>query len=339
MANTNSAIVLGAGFSFAAGLPLTKDLFNCGSVVPRAQSPAAGMNNAQVLSAYESWTEKHPSSSAEEWLLELYKMRDDALQEMIQGTSWSKAVRFALARLVELPPGSNTHYYFGICTPRCHPAHEEFWQRVNSVLGARVIVSLNYDILVEQALHSVGPQHRSSPRCYYGGFPHTQVVRKMTDVTKRKSDLVQLGNDIVLYKLHGSVNWAWEHHSPSLKIHDDVRAVFRHDDSVGTPAIIPPIPEKQMPDEFSQIWHEARKSLEACQHWLVCGYSLPPYDLALRDFFRSVLTKRQQSQILILAPDSDLLVKRWREITPDCTQIRALPGLPQAFGYDWSIPS
>jgi hypothetical protein len=202
--------------------------------------------------------------------------------------------------------------------------------------GARIVVTLNYDILVEQALHSEDTGHRAAPRCYYGGFQQIQVVRKMTDVTRKKFELVQLGNEIVLYKLHGSVNWAWEQHTPTLKMHDDVRAVFRHNDKVGTPAIIPPIPEKAMPPGFSQIWAEARNSLLRAPRWIVCGYSLPTYDLALRTFFKDILSAEQQALILVLAPDSPALVERWRELSPKHTQIRSLPGLPDAFDLDWN---
>jgi hypothetical protein len=200
----------------------------------------------------------------------------------------------------------------------------------------RLVVSLNYDIRVEQALHSEDTGHRAAPRCYYGGFQHVQVVRKMTDVTKKKYELVQLGNEIVLYKLHGSVNWAWEPHTPTMKIHDDVRAVFRKDDRFGTPAIIPPIPEKAMPEAFSQIWAEARGSLLKSSRWIVCGYSLPEYDQALRRFFKDILAAQQQALILVLAPDSSVLVERWREICPRHVQVLPLPGLPEALELDWN---
>lgn len=329
-----TAVILGAGFSFAAGLPLTRSLFDCG--LPQAQSSSAAENHAQVAFAYQRWKSGHPSATAEEWLRELYDLRDDGLQAMSQGTTWDKAIRFALSRLVDLPKGSNSHYYFGICTHRCHPVHREFWKRVESDLHSRTVVTLNYDILVEQALHTGSETSRSAPRCYYGGFSHVQAVRKMKNVTKKTFDLVQLGNDVVLYKLHGSINWAWEWHSPTLKIHDDVRAVFRRNKDVGTPAIIPPIPEKEMPPEFSQVWSEARRSLKVCPRWLVCGYSLPPYDIALRDFFAEILSHKMQAEILVLAPDSASLVARWGAIAPPATRIRALPGLPEAFQHDWT---
>jgi hypothetical protein len=262
-------------------------------------------------------------------------MRGNPLQEIVHGTTWSKALRFALSRLVNLPPGSNSHYYFGICTAECHPIHARFWRRVEDDFQARIVVTLNYDILVEQALHEGDARHRQAPRCYYGGFQHVQVVRKMTDVTKKRDELVRLRNEIVLYKLHGSVNWAWEWHSPTLKIHNDVRAVFRHNDEVGTPAVIPPIPEKEMSPEFSQIWNEARRSLSQCPQWLVCGYSLPGYDVAIRAFFEGILSEGRQSLIILLDPNSSTLAEFWRQICPPCTEVLSLPGLPEAFDQEW----
>lgn len=331
----DTAIILGAGFSFVAGLPLARNLFDTVGVLPRSQSLASEKNHREVANAYSVWLKSHRASNAEEWLLELYRQKDNPVQEMAQQTTWSKALRFALARLVDLPPGKNSHYYFGICTAKCHPVHQRFWRRIEDDFGSRVVVTLNYDLLVEQALHTGESKHRGAPRCYYGGFQYVQAVRKMTDVTKKRFELVPLGNEIVLYKLHGSVNWAWERHAQTLKIHDDVRAVFRHNDDVGTPAIIPPIPEKEMPPEFSQVWDEARRSLSECSRWIVCGYSLPPYDLALQSFFEQVLSKRTQALILVLSPESTELAKRWQAICPKSTRVLPLPGLPEALDLVW----
>jgi hypothetical protein len=199
----DTAVILGAGFSFVTGLPLTRNLFETGGVLPRSQSAAAETNHREVSSAYTYWLMNHPSTNAEEWLLELYRQKDDALQEIAQRTTWSKALRFALARLIDLPPGRNSHYYFGICTGRCHPTHRHFWQRILDDFGSRVVVTLNCDLLIEQALHADNSQHRGAPRCYYGGFQYVQVVRKMTDVTKKQYELVRLG------KRNGFVQTSW----------------------------------------------------------------------------------------------------------------------------------
>jgi hypothetical protein len=84
-------------FSFVTGLPLTRNLFDTGGVLPRSQSAAAETNHREVSRAYSNWLMSHPgTTNAEEWLLELYRQKDNALQEMAQRTTWSKALRLHL---------------------------------------------------------------------------------------------------------------------------------------------------------------------------------------------------------------------------------------------------
>src|SRR5436305_15326293 len=134
----NTAVILGAGFSSVAGLPLTRNLFETDGVLPRAQSLAAQKNHREVHKAYSIWLKSHASINPEEWLLELYRQKDNPFQETAQQTTWSKALRFALARLIDLPRGKNSHYYFGICTAKCHPIHQRFWRRIEDDFGSKV---------------------------------------------------------------------------------------------------------------------------------------------------------------------------------------------------------
>jgi len=325
-------VILGAGFSYVGGLPLTRDLFDLSAPLPRAQSDTSVENHHSVRAAY-SRASSRGAVNAEQWLAELYATRANPLQRLSTGTTWDAAVRYALARLIELPAGSNSHYYYGIGSYRCHPVHEAFWTRLEQY-GAKYIITLNYDMLVEQALHSTPSKHRAAPRCRYGGFQHVQVVRKLKDVVTKQEELLRLGDDFVLYKLHGSVNWAWEPHSPTLKIHQDVRAVFRADNKYGVPAIVPPIPEKEMPQEFGQVWNEARKVLSECDTWVVCGYSLPSYDKALADFFGDILRSRATTRLTILDPCSSAVASKWETLGANIT-CRTLPGLPDALNFAW----
>lgn len=324
-----TAIVLGAGFSHVAGLPLTRNLFDLA-----ADTHITKAAHLDAVRAYEGWKRDNPEGVPEDWFAYLYPDRANPLQRFRHGVTWHDALQFALSRLVRLPDGSHAHYYHGITTHRCNPIHRAFWDRVETREGARHIISLNYDILVEQALHHGDGHHRSAPRCRYGGFPYTQVVRKMLDVRDGKHELVELGKEYVLYKLHGSVNWAFEPHSESMKIHDDVRAVFRRDAEDGTPAIIPPIPEKRMPREFSQVWHEARSVLAASDRWIVCGYSLPAYDRALQQFFGAILRLRPSTTIVVLDPDAEAVGARWQRLA-DRLNIILRPGLPAALETTW----
>jgi len=145
---------------------------------------------------------------------------------------------------------------------------------------------------------------------------------------------MELGDDFVLYKLHGSLNWAWGPHSPTLKIHQDVRPVFRADDEYGVPAIVPPIPEKEMPPEFGQVWNEARKVLLDAPTWIICGYSLPDYDQALRDLFGGILRTRTMTRLIVIDPDSQAVAARWKTLASNCV-LQPLPGLPAALNESW----
>jgi hypothetical protein len=322
-----TAIVLGAGFSHVAGLPLLGHLFD-----PDANSVVSPVR-VDVLRAYEMWSRGRADGTPEDWLAQLYPYRDSPLQRFQYGVTWDEVMQFLLSKLVRLPGGSHAAYYHGITTHQCHSVHREFWRRIESIENARHIVSLNYDILVEQALHTGDGKHRSAPRCRYGGFPYTQVVRKLLDV-RGKYELVELGAEFVLYKLHGSINWAFEPHSDSMKIHDDVRAVFRTGAKAGVPAIIPPIPEKEMPPHFSQVWREARSALAASERWIVCGYSLPVYDEALRRFFGSILGQRSMTTVVILDPDAEAVALRWRSLASG-VEVVTRPGLPAALETVW----
>ena len=79
------------------------------------------------------------------------------------------------------------------------------------------------------------------PVFYYGGHPYNQHVQKMIRLSGAgpRSVAVPLGHQVPIYKLHGSINWAWEPHSETLKVHDDVRAAFRqHKSGISWPVVI-----------------------------------------------------------------------------------------------------
>lgn len=329
-----AALVLGAGFSHVAGLPLTRTLFDDAEPLPRTTSKAMRSAFDGVRSAFVRARMADPGLTAEEWLAQLFVQRHDPSQEKLFQTTWQHAIRYALARVVTLPKGSKAHFFYGIGTYNCHVIHRRFWERIERDFKVKYIVTTNYDILVEQALHSNPSPHRTAPRCRYGGFPYVLTVRKMTDLTTRAHESLELGKDFVLYKLHGSVNWAWERHEPSIKIHHDVRAVFRSGNKQGEPAIVPPVLEKDMPQEFVQIWNEAKAVLSKTPVWIVCGYSLPDYDKALCAFFQEALHLRQATELIILDPDSSVVARRWMALATNCTAL-PLPGLPEALDVSW----
>jgi hypothetical protein len=312
-------------------LPLTSELFDTDQI-PTSQEGKDRVALERVALAYKTWKERNPASGAEVWLAELYK--NGPMSSRRVGTNWHDAIQFALRRLVNVEHARTKPYYYGILDAYAHPVHERFWQVVNRNFELNSVVSLNYDILVEQAMHEPGTTHRAAPQCFYGGFPYRQLVWKLTNVTTRDGEWVELGHRFQLYKLHGSVNWAWEH-SRNMKMHADLRAIFRQSRRNWGAAIIPPIPEKELPPQFAQIWDQAAASLLAADIWVVCGYGMPDYDLALASFFaRARLASKKLQRIVIIDPNSAKLAEKWSD-PAGRVPLTTLPGLPEALDLDW----
>ena len=321
-----TTVILGAGFSYIAGLPLTRDLFETDEL-PRSFSPEAAERHRQVLHAWRAWASKKPGENGEKWLAKLYDLL--GAEALVYLTSYQDAVDFALARLVQLPPGSKAHYYHGVTTSVECKEHRLFWNYMRRDFDLRAVVTMNYDILAEQGLREEYSSHRAKPMFHYGGFPYTQHVRKLTNVVTREFEEVVLDGPIALFKMHGSLNWTYEWSPDRMKMHDDVRAVFRPDREVGVPQIVPPLVEKKAPDWLRTIWNGARQALGDSQVWFVCGYSLPEYDTALRELFRAAASRTFSLRIIISDPFSDEVSKKWAALVPRGTRIEALPGLPE----------
>lgn len=318
-----TSVILGAGFSYVAGLPLTRDLFKT-VAPPKSFSKTAEESHKRVANAYQDWVAKTGKEDAELWLLDLY---DDKARCACPVT-FDDAVRFAMARLVILPDWKwrTTPYMYGITRSVECPLHRQFWAELRRCFNLKNVVTMNYDILAEQGLKADYSDSRTAPLCHYGGQPWPQIVEKMLDVRSRAKEDVKLSLEIAVFKMHGSVNWCDEPHG--FKIHDDVRGVFRAAAKHGELAIVPPIPGKDGPPWLTKVWEYAAKGLKASRRWIVCGYSMPDYDDALRDFFREAAASIANLEIFILDPNALALVSKWQAITPASTVITPLKGLP-----------
>jgi hypothetical protein len=275
----------------------------------------------EVRSAYLRWHETNASSGPEQWLKELFGLDahnplNEAWRPEPEGLLFD-AVQYILRCLCQPKNATKGPYYYGVTRPKgVHADHADFWRllRREDNLG---VVTFNYDILAEHGLvDRVGEDVR--PAFYYGGFMYHQHVQRMIDVAapptgvdaRPKSESVALGHEVPLYKLHGSINWAWEPHSETIKIHDDVRAAFRRE-GAGTPAVVPPVEEKQLPREFTEIWTAAERHLSKSDTWIVCGYSAPEYDLAARALLaRSALAGRPK-HVELIDPNASELIEVW----------------------------
>lgn len=327
MATDTNEIVLfvGAGFSFSAGLPLTKNLF---AEIP--YTPYS--NNKSVFEQVRAaWLIHGAGKNPEVWLKEVYLVRDN-LPEFIYGVNWEDILDFLMARLVKLPKGSNAHYYHGISTSIDSTVHREFWIKIRKVFNLKTVITTNYDLLIEQGLKNEYKDERTAPICYYGGYPYLQVVRKMTDVITKKSIDLKLGHEVELIKLHGSLNWVQEPHG--YKIHEDVRAVFRKSRGLGKPRIIPPLEEKEQPQWAFDIWNAAETALTKTEKWFICGYSFPSYDIAINNMIARSGSHHKQLKVIIADPLSNNVKSNLEGLLPKTTEYLLLPGLPDLINHN-----
>jgi len=310
------AIILGAGFSFAAGLPLTSALFETDVLVT---SKGAGRRFSQVLAAWERW-QANAGTGPEQFM--------DAAYRREAGVHWRHVVEFVAAVLAtprgaDRPAGQNPRYAGRITVKNRSEFHNEFWNRFVRRFGPLCVVTTNYDLLIERALRHRPMKRTPMSGIYYGGLARPQVLKGLAQpwTVRRPQRYVELTGTLPLYKLHGSLNWSFE--KGELVMYQDMRAVFRKG---GTSAIVPPVTEKTVPDWLSPVWEECRSVLSACHTWFVCGYSLPPYDEALMKLFKG--SGGDVERLFLSDPYArGELESRWRGVAPGAS-IVCLPGLP-----------
>lgn len=318
--NNKFILFLGAGFSKTAGLPLTNELFD---KLPWSPIPGYKDIYINVKREWDNFHNLNPNIYVEEWIRNIYNNR--VTKDGNKRDFWDDVRDFFLARLVDLPHGKNSHYYFGITTEIKSKIHKNFWEKMLNKYDIRNIITTNYDLVIEQGLKREYTGHRSAPLCFYAGHPFGLKVKKNINVSKRKYEEVELGHEICLFKLHGSLNWVDEPHA--YKVHDDVRAVFRKNQMLGRPRVIPPLIEKEKPEWAFDIWNRAERVLKNANTWFFCGYSCPEYDYAISNLLKK--SYHQNLRIKISDINSEVVLSRLTNILPGNFDYELLNGLPE----------
>ncbi len=150
-------------------------------------------------------------------------------------------------------------------------------------------VSLNYDILIDNALVDLYPN-------YDYGVEFTNFGRRSGWKRPKKRKVVSL------YKLHGSLNWLYCPTCISLTLTPKekgvVKLVFKPKNcdvctSEMTPIIIPPTFFKVMSNFYLQeIWHKAENALKQAKRIFFCGYSFPDADIHIKYLLKRVEINR-----------------------------------------------
>lgn len=312
---------LGAGFSSVAGVPLAKNLFRPDYLL--ALSERSQRRFEAVLEHYRDWQVSNSSAHAEQYMSDLYTRAAGPNAPL-----WAWVVEYVGAVIASAgtPPSSlnrNPRYSNRVNRPSDCTTHREFFDAILRATDDLAVITTNYDLLIERALRHKPMRRPASPGCYYGGIPRPQMLRGAAQPFSRWSyeQLIEMTGAIPVYKLHGSLSWSLS--GASIVAYQDMRPAFRNG---GDAALIPPVPEKQVPAWLAGIWGEAALALRRSAVWVVCGYSAPEYDTEVLALLRDGGAHRPLT-VLLLSPDSVSAVAHWKKIVPEADVI-PLPGLP-----------
>ena len=204
------------------------------------------------------------------------------------------------------------------------------------------IVTFNIDLLAENALH-----------CLVGGRPGAAwCLNEAYGFAKPKASLVVTGKgstdffdyrgaeaEIRLYKMHGSVNWVFQHrdeHPPADLVSKprefyvvtnhrlpQIRLLVRTKPGGRpwylSPLIVPPVYEKHgmIKRHLQEVWDGASKALLAADQVIFWGYSFPAADSHARHYFQGLA--QQNAALLnpvLINPDPQSESALWDVLRP-----------------------
>lgn len=312
-----AAVILGAGWSRVAGLPLAKELMSARYLV---LSMAAEDRLVQVRRRWESWRVDNPGDP------EVFF--GEAYNSAVSGIPWGWVVEYVRTVLAVPPNWSGAHnprYADSLMLVTHCPAQVEFFRAITARFNLKAVITTNYDLLAERSLRC-RPMKRYGRGFHYGGLPFPQVAYGNGLPFSRETRVrtLDICGGIPLYKLHGSLNWVLE--GTRIRITQDSRPALR---AKAVSAIVPPTPEKQVPMWLGPVWSGAGEALSSADWWVVCGYSLPDYDLEIRNLLGRAASAHATTGVLLIDPSSQSIAERWKNVAPNA-QIRHLPGLPDA---------
>jgi hypothetical protein len=349
--------ILGAGYSHAAGVPLTRELFSTRNVA--ISSDAANRRFQTVWRDHEAWLYENPSRNPEEYLADLLKHRQSVNWSLNKGyvlghnpsrTSEATEAQCATLSFLDLPVPTravppfewaveligaalatplssdtttiNFRYGARVTFPLHCTSHSAFWREITGKASHVAAVTTNYDILIERGLRHKRMRRVFGPGFYYGGIPKPQFLRGTFLPWADYGSRLELEGAIPIYKLHGSLNWSRA--GEGLELFQDLRPAFR---GGGDAAIIPPVPEKEIPLWLRPVWDSAEEELGRATVWIICGYSLPAYDTAIVDLLRRAAKAGNLRRILVLDPHAPEISCRYSAIVQN-VQMVPLDGLP-----------
>ena len=333
----NIVLFLGAGFSHPFGLPVMNEFFD----TARASS-ALSTDEKEFL---ETLQRRARNQS-------MLQISDDNLEDIL-----SFALTAAGAPMPREDTGDTDYARLCVILVKLYGTldHEKclpliLGRRLGEVLGFRggtwehrvTIVTTNYDVTAEFALHQVG-----IPPSIPGNW--SQMNKKAADSLYRPGDR----SDATICKLHGSINW-FLGTGDTLEIYgglfyQDLRTSdgdhetrlcpvmsFEPDTKIpGVPLIVPPTFFKTRFEELlAPMWRRAEVALSQADLLAFVGYSFPDSDTHMQYFLaRALADNVKLRQILVVDPRAKSLVQKLKDSKFGHNFTRRLAAVPNKWHY------
>jgi len=314
-------IILGAGATKAEGGPLQGELFEQFFAELRYRENELPIGMAERLKKFfmvffgidiYRWTRKSPRYPTFEealGMLDLALQRNESFRDYDQSpvNPDIQAVRqdltFLIALVLEWKLSGDTS------------VHQRLVERLERerVLRHTAFLSLNYDILIDNALASrqIWPIYHLDY-----GIPFTNMIPRWSELAlTTPGDLwyePEPDRAVRLMKLHGSLNWLYCPTCVKMTIkpkeNGAVRVAVvpepcRSCETKVIPIIIPPTFFKVMSNHFlQQVWRTAEETLAKAQRLFICGYSFPDADLHFKYLLKraEVNRKTEPPQVYVI---------------------------------------
>jgi hypothetical protein len=174
--------------------------------------------------------------------------------------------------------------------------HEMFWSSIFRHTCDVGVITTNYDILPERGLRHVPRPRLPRPGFNYGNGPVELEGGGYPSYTHIR-EIVASGS-VPILKLHGSVSWSFR--NGKLIQYHDCRPAIR-----GDAAIVAPVTSKTLPNYLNRTWELAGKILSSASIWIVVGYSLPDYDLLVRQLLQ--INSTHGPEVHIFDPNREVI--------------------------------
>lgn len=347
--------VLGAGFSAPAGGPSQEKLMKLILDFPEEREQKAADAKSK-LSAYLKDALNVPFQKREGMALEdLYTPIDRCLADglALRGKSTTDLieVRNALDYLIaaaikkEFEDSAKDKAYVydfarNVVKHAAHRAH--LAKETDDASAAKAydpisVISLNWDILLDNALHSsLEQQDRNLPLSDYGPFGVVDYCCYVSSVDRNdrriRTGLWSLGSrgyNVKLLKLHGSMNWLQCTNCQRLYTSFNVKSILsnridepcRHCKKHDTIAklrgtlVMPTFLKDLSNFQLKLVWQNAGVELMEATKLVFIGYSLPHADFEFRQLLSRMIKRRVPIEVVLWGQSDNYLeeLKRYQQ--------------------------